>query len=127
MRLLGVALLLACAPGLALAAEPAATPKPRPPDLADAIAGTWSGDVISDSQGSSRSGVTLSIARMGKNLVSIHSDYPRLPVVEVRLTAAMASIVNQDGNTALAWDRSKSPPQLDISFNNEVSWSGTRR
>ncbi len=112
--------------GLALALGGAARAQPdHKPDLADAVAGTYAGDVISDSKGSSRSGVTLTVTRAGPNTVKITSDYPRLPVVGVQLTAAMSSIVDRDGDTAFAYDRKTG--KLDVSFHNEVSWSGARQ
>ncbi|HET6970239.1 MAG TPA: hypothetical protein VFH92_03855 [Phenylobacterium sp.] len=107
-----------------LASAAGAAPE-RKPDLADAVAGSYAGDVISDSQGSSKSGVTLIITRAGPNTVKITSDYPRLPVVGVQLTAAMSSIVQKDGDTAFAFDRKTG--RLDVSFHNEVSWSGQRQ
>lgn len=106
------------------AAEPAA--HARKPDLADMLQGTWHGDVISDSKGSSRSGVTLTLTRSGVNQVTITSDYPRLPVVTVRVERAMQSIVAADGDTAFSYDGTRQPPRLDVSFHNEVSWSGTK-
>lgn len=111
--------LLAAGAGAA-GAEPA-----RKPDLADAVAGTYAGDVISDSKGSSRSGVTLTLTRAGPNTVLITSDYPRLPKVGVQLTAAMGSIVQRSGDTAFVFDRKSG--RLDVSFLNEVSWSGSRQ
>ena len=51
----------------------------HPPDLADVAQGTYFGDVISDSQGASQSGVTVTVTRIGKNRVQITSDYARLP------------------------------------------------
>jgi len=116
---------LALVPALAIAA-PASAPK-RKPDLGDAAQGTYAGDVISDSKGSSRSGVTLTVTRVGKNLVRVTSDYPRLPTVEVTLTSAMGKILQAHGNTVFLLDRGKNPPGLDVSFNNEVSWSGVRQ
>ncbi len=106
-------------------AQAASAPK-RKPDLGDAAQGTYAGSVISDSKGSSRSDVTLTITRIGVNVVRIDSDYPRLPVVEVRLMRAMDKIVQTTGNTAFVYDPSKHPTRLDVSFNNEVSWSGSR-
>ena len=97
------------------------------PDLADVAQGTYFGDVISDSQGSSRSGVTVTVARISSNRVRITSDYARLPTVEVPLTQAMDKILNASGATTFLLDRSKIPMQLDISFQNEVSWSGTKQ
>lgn len=116
------------AAGLALALALAGAARAQPdhkPDLADAVAGTYAGDVISDSKGSSKSGVTLTITRAGPNTIKITSDYPRLPVVGVQLTAAMSSIVDRDGDTAFAYDRKTG--KLDVSFHNEVSWSGARQ
>jgi hypothetical protein len=118
-------LCLASAPLLAPIARAEADPPHRKPDLGDAAEGVYSGDVISDSKGSSRSGVTLQVQRVGRNLVRITSDYSRLPVVEVPLTSAMGRIVQQHGPTAFVLDRAQA--RLDVSFMNEVSWAGVRR
>lgn len=99
----------------------------RKPDLADAAEGRYAGDVVSDSKGSSKSGVTLTVTRISKNLVRITSDYSRLPVVEVPLTMAMGKILQARGDTVFLLDRAQGPGKLDVSFNNEVSWSGQRR
>ena len=107
-----------------LAPESPASSK-RKPDLADAAAGTYAGDVISDSQGSSQSGVTLTITRVASNRIRIASDYPRLPVVDVPLTSAMGKIIQGGGDTAFVLDAKHS--RLDVSFRNEVSWAGKRR
>jgi hypothetical protein len=106
----------------------AATDAPkRKPDLGDVAEGRYAGDVISDSKGSSHEGVTLTLTRTGVNRVRITSDYPRLPVVEVTLTRALDKIVQAHGNTAFVYDWAKKPVKLDVSFNNEVSWSGTKQ
>ena len=106
----------------------AQTEKPkRKPDLGDVAEGTYFGEVISDSKGSSKSAVTLTLTRIGVNVVRITSDYTRLPVIEVKLTKAMDKIVHASGATAFVLDRAKSPAQLDLSFLNEVSWSGTKQ
>jgi hypothetical protein len=99
----------------------------RKPDLADVAQGTYFGDVISDSQGSSQSDVTVTVTRIGKNRVRITSDYAKLPTVEVPLTQAMDKILNASGTTTFFLDRSKSPARLDVSFFNEVSWAGTKQ
>jgi hypothetical protein len=103
----------------ALAAGPGALARTHP-DLANAVAGSYHGDVISDSQGSSHDNVTLTITRTGPNEVSISSDYPRLPVITVRLESAMGHVVNRGGTSPFAYDHGK----LDVSFENQVSWSG---
>lgn len=106
---------------------PAPAPRQRKPDLGDVAEGRYVGDVISDSKGSSRPDVTLSLTRIGVNRVRITSDYPRLPVVEVALTRALDKIVQVRGDTAFVYDRTKKPAKLDVSFNNELSWSGTKQ
>ena len=119
---------------IALATYPASAQTPetnaerkRKPDLADFVEGQYFGDVVSDSRGSSQRGVNLTVTRVAKNRVQIMSDYPRLPVVEVALTQAMQSIVQANGNTAFVINRSRDARRLDVSFNNEVSWSGNKR
>ena len=99
----------------------------RQPDLADAVAGQYFGDVISDSKGSSRNDVALTVAKAGKNRVRVTSDYARLPSVEVVLEKAMDKIVNAGGSTVFLFDAAKNPPKLDVSFHNEVSWSGEKQ
>lgn len=99
----------------------------RKPDLGDAAEGTYEGDVISDSKGSSKSGVTLTVTRIGKNLVRVTSDYARLPTVEVPLTLASGKILQARGDSVFLLDRAQTPARLDVSFRNEVSWSGQRR
>lgn len=100
---------------------------PRKPDLADAVAGTYHGDVISDSKGSSRSNVTLTVTRVGKNRVEVTSSYARLPVIQVPLERAMDKILASGGDSTFLYDPAKSPAGLDVSFHNEVSWSGAKR
>ena len=102
------------------------TPKHQP-DLADVAQGTYFGDVISDSQGASQSGVTVTVTRIGKNRVQITTDDARLPRVDVSLTQAMDKILNASGTTTFLLDRSQVPMRLDVSFRNEVSWSGAKQ
>ncbi len=120
---------LAAALGLAAAAllaggtaALAKTHAARKPDLADAVAGQYHGDVVSDPQGTAHPDVTLTLTRVGPNTVSIASDYARLPAITVRLERAMSQIVNRGGASAFVYNAGK----LDVSFNNQVSWSGHR-
>jgi Flp pilus assembly protein TadG len=99
----------------------------RKPDLADAVAGSYSGDVISDSKGSSKDGVTVTVTRIGTNLVRVSSDYSRLPVVEVALNKVLNTIQAAKGPTVFLYDPAKNPPHLDVSFLLEVSWSGVKQ
>jgi hypothetical protein len=116
---------LAVGLAVALLAGPAFAQQQRKPDLADAVAGTYAGDVISDSKGSSRSDVTLTVTRSGPNTVTVTSNYPRLPTITVPLTTAMNTIQQARGDSVFLYDRGKR--SLDVSFNNEVSWSGARQ
>jgi hypothetical protein len=125
-RLIGGFLCLAILGG-STAVSAGDTPPPHKPDLADAVQGSYFGDVISDSQGSGRSGVSITVTRVGKNLVQVTSDYPRLPEVTVKVERAMDKILQVTGDTTFLYDPDKSPPHLDVSFHNEVSWSGERR
>lgn len=110
---------------MTLLAGPALAQAQRKPDLADAVAGSYAGDVISDSKGSSRSNVTLTVTRTGPNTVQVTSNYPRLPTITVPLTTAMSTIQQARGDSVFLYDRGKK--SLDVSFNNEVSWSGFRQ
>jgi len=96
-------------------------------DLGDVAQGTYLGDVISDSRGSSQSHVTVMVTRIGRNLVRMTSDYARLPTVDVPLTSAMDKIVQAQGDTVFLLDRSQRPARLDVSFLNEVSWAGIKQ
>jgi hypothetical protein len=98
----------------------------RKPDLGDAAEGSYSGDVISDSKGSSQSNVHLTVTRVGVNLVKVTSDYDRLPEITVPLTRAMGKILQTRGNSVFLLDPAKSPPSLDVTFDGEVSWSGMK-
>lgn len=122
--LLGLA--VAAAAAGARAQSPSGS-RERHPDLGDVAEGRYYGEVISDSKGSSRSDVTLTVTRIGLNRVRIASDYPRLPVVEVTLQRALDKIVQSRGDTVFVFDWSKKPAKLDVGFLGEVSWSGTRQ
>jgi Caspase domain len=97
-----------------------------PPDLASTLEGVWYGDVVSDSKGSSRSGVMVTVRRTSRNTIAITSDYARLPAVTVTLTRAMQTILSADGNTTVVYDPARDPKQLGITFEGEVAWWGVR-
>jgi hypothetical protein len=95
-------------------------------DLADVSAGTYFGDVISESRGSSQSDVTITVAKTGPNTVRVSSSYPRLPTFSVHLTRAMQTIQQASGDNVFLIDQAKSPWSLDVTVDG-ASWSGTRR
>ncbi|MEW5685687.1 MAG: hypothetical protein AB1942_12275 [Pseudomonadota bacterium] len=108
-----------------LAAAGSAQGQARKPDLADAVAGTYAGEVISDSKGSSRSNVTLTVTRTGPNTVGVTSNYSRLPQITVPLESVMNTIQASKGDSVFLYDRAKQ--SLDVSFHMEVSWSGAKQ
>ena len=119
MRALAVSILLVAGmsdAGVAAPAAGAATQQPRKPDLADFVEGTYQGDVISDVRGSSRSGVTVMIKRVDRNLVEVRSDYARVPTVRIPLEQAMGSIVQASGNAVFVMDRAKDDRRVDLTI-----------
>jgi hypothetical protein len=124
--LFAAAAALSCAstssPGDAAPPPKAAVPRA---DLADQAQGRYSGDVISDARGSSRSNVRITVTKIGPNKVRVVSDYPRLPPFEARLSRYMQTIQNSGGPQVFLIDLSKNPPSLDVTVD-DASWSGTR-
>jgi hypothetical protein len=120
IRTLTVAMLVVMGLGSAEAAAPkkpaAAAEAVRKPDLADFVEGTYEGDVISDARGSSQSGVTVTVKRIGKNLVEVSCDYARIPKVTIPLTQAMSAILAARGNAVFLMDRAKDPKRLDLTI-----------
>ena len=66
--------------------------------------------------------MTLILTRIGPNIVQITSDYERLPSITVPLEKAMTAVVNRRGDSAFAFNKG----HLDVSFHNQVSWSGQK-
>jgi hypothetical protein len=116
------AILLPLVPSAA-AAPPKATVAKT--DLANQVEGTYSGDVISDSRGSSRSDVSITVTKVGPNRIHVTSDYSRLPAFEANLVRYMQSIQNTGGEQVFLVDTAKKPPSLDITVD-EASWSGRK-
>ena len=101
---------------------------PRP-DLADAAAGTYRGDVISDSRGSSRSGVTITITKTGPDTVQVVSSYDRLPTVSTRLERVMDTVQGTGTPTGplevFLLNTAGTPMRLDLTIDG-ASWSGEK-
>ena len=120
IRTLTVAILLVAGLGAAQAAvpkpPPSATDAVRKPDLADFVEGAYEGDVISDARGSSQSGVTVTVRRVGKNVVEVSCDYARIPTVTIPLTQAMTAILAARGDAVFLLDRAKDPKRLDLTI-----------
>ncbi len=106
----------------------AETPKAAPAhkaDLADRVAGTYKGAVISDARGSSRDNVTITVTRVGANKVEIKSGYARIATVTIPLEKAMDAILAASGPYVFLLDTVRSADRLDLTID-EASWSGTR-
>lgn len=110
--------------GNAFAETPKAAPA-RKADLADRVADTYKGAVISDARGSSRDNVTITVTRVGPNKVEIKSDYARIPTVTIPLEKAMDAILAASGPYVFLLDTVRSPDRLDLSID-DASWYGTR-
>jgi hypothetical protein len=109
---------------LSVAASGAASPKPViRPDLADLSQGHYEGDVISDARGSSRSGVDVTITKIGKNTISVKADYRRIPPRTFQLTKVMDTVQNLGGSEVFLLELKKSPRQLSLTID-DASWSG---
>jgi hypothetical protein len=101
---------------------------PRP-DLADTAAGTYRGDVISDSRGSSRSGVTITVTKTGPNTVQVVSSYSRLPPVSTRIERIMDTVQGTGTATGpldvFLLNTGSTPLRLDLTIDG-ASWSGEK-
>lgn len=113
-RLLLAALAPVSLAPLALPAH-AATPE-RKPDLADTVAGTYEGDIISDARGSSKSGVTITVVRIGKNLVEVSCDCARIPKVQIPLEKAMDAILASGGPHVFLIETQRDPRRLSLTI-----------
>ena len=97
----------------------------RKADLADRVAGTYQGDIISDARGSSKNGVTIIVTRVGPNKVAIKSSHARIPAVTIPLEKAMDAILAASGPSVFLLDTVRSPDRLDLTID-DASWSGSR-
>ncbi len=89
---------------------------PARADLADAVAGTYYGDVISDARGAGRSSVTITVTKVGPNLVEVSADYPRIPTVRIPLTQAMSAILSNSTQYVFLIQRDRDPDALSLTI-----------
>jgi hypothetical protein len=111
---------------LLISASAGGAPPAKKPDLADTVQGSYAGDVISDARGSSQSDVAVTVVKAGPNMVTVTSDYSRIPARTFKLTRAMQTIQNVGGTEVFLLDLSKSPYRLDLTID-DASWSGSRQ
>jgi hypothetical protein len=96
-------------------------------ELASLVAGTFYGDVISDSKGSSRSDIAVTIDRIDSNNVRVTSDYPRIGIVEIALTRTGNKVVNSGGDTPFVVDLDRNPLTLAVDPHGEIAYRGTKQ
>ena len=95
--------------------------------LADVAAGTYFGEVIADSKGSSRSDVVLTITKLDRSTVRVTSDYRRLGTIDITLTQTGQQILNADGDTPLLLELDTDPPELTYDPHGELAYRGYKR
>lgn len=93
-----------------------AAPPERKPDLADSVAGTYVGDIISDARGSSKSGVTITVTRAGKDKVAISCDCSRIPKVEIPIERVMDAILASSGPYVFLIELQRDPGRLGLTI-----------
>jgi len=95
-------------------------------DLADSVAGTYYGDVVSDSQGGSQSDVMVAVTKVGTRRVKVTSDYGRLGTVEVDLTKTGSTILSSSSAVVLSIDLAERPHRINYNPGG-VAYSGKKR
>lgn len=118
MRLSALLLIAAlAAPATAPAApqRPART-VPRAPDLAETVAGTYTGAVVSDARGSSGRQVVVTVTRVARNIVELSFDYPRVPTVRIPIQRASDAIIAASGHNNFLIELNKDARRLDLTI-----------
>jgi hypothetical protein len=95
--------------------------------LSDLVIGTYSGNVMADSKGSSRSDIDVTIIKLDRYTVRVSSDYHGLGTVDVTLTRIGNKIVNAEGDSPFMVDLDRDPPTLAFNPRNELAYGGTKQ
>jgi len=95
--------------------------------LADRVIGTYSGDVMADSKGSSRSDIEVTITKLDRYTIRVTSDYHRLGTVDVTLTRIDSKIFNAGGDSPFIVDLDGNPPTLTFNPRSELAYGGTKQ
>lgn len=103
--------------------------KPLAPvgSLADLVVGTYSGAVIADSKGGSRSDVGVTIIKLDPSTVRVSSDYDRLRATNVKLTRIGNQILNAGGDTPFIVDMDQNPPTVLFDPRSELAYRGQKQ
>ena len=95
--------------------------------LADLVTGTYFGNVMADSKGSSRSDIGVTVTKLDRYTVRVTSDYPRLGTVDVSLTRIGNKIFSAGGDSPFIVDLDQNPPTLAFNPRNELAYGGTKQ
>jgi len=95
--------------------------------LADLVIGTYFGNVMADSKGSSRSDIDVTITKLDRYTVRVTSDYHRFGTVDVTLTRIGNKIFNAGGDSTFIVDLDQSPPTLAFNPRQELAYGGTKQ
>lgn len=96
-------------------------------ELADLVTGTYLGNISSDSKGSSRSDVFVTVTRLDRTKVRVTSDNTRIGTFEVDLTRIGDNLFNVGGDSIFIAYTSKNPPEVVLTARGEVSYGGIKR
>jgi hypothetical protein len=96
-------------------------------ELADRVVGTYLGNISSDSKGSSRSDVLVTVTRLDRTKVRVTSDNARIGTFEVELNRIGDNFFNVGGDSTFIAYTAKNPPQLVLTARGEVSFGGIKR
>ena len=93
----------------------AANPVQKKLDLADRVVGIYEGAVTSDSRGSSRNNITITITKIGRNMVEISCDYARIPSRRIQLEQVADSIQAVSGSDiTFLVELQRDPNRIDL-------------
>lgn len=95
--------------------------------LADLVIGTYYGNVIADSKGSSRSDIVVTITKIDRSTVRVTSDYHRIGTADVELTRIGNKIFNAGGSGTLILDLDRNPPNLSFDPRGELAYRGNKQ
>jgi hypothetical protein len=114
---------------VAVRAAPAATPATggHPSAFVDAIVGTYVGEIIADSKGSSRSGVSVRLDKLSADTVRVSSSHARIGSLDITVMPMAGKVSNAGGGTPLQVDLEASPPTLVLDPHGELAFRGIRQ
>ena len=95
-------------------------------ELADLVVGTYFGNISSDSKGSSRSDVFVTVTKLGRTAIQVTSDNARIGTFDVDLTRIGENLFNVGGDSVFIAYIAKHPPEVLLTARGEVSYSGRK-